>query len=133
MDWLRRRVKEGERAALAAFGVPAQPGLGSVGIKAPTSAPGLPSAPSAPSIPKPSIAKPSAGAGAGAGSVGGAAAKFAFNVGMGASSSSDGTGAVAGEPADTGRRPRSVIDRAFQRNEDDYATSSMPAPGSVAP
>jgi hypothetical protein len=57
--------------------------------------------------------------------------KVAFNVGMGASTSSDGAGAQAGEPVDTARRQRSVIDRAFQRNEDDYASSSMPLPGDV--
>lgn len=59
------------------------------------------------------------------------AAKVAFNVGMGASTSSDGTGATAGEPVDTDRRQRSVIDRTFQANEDNFATSSMPMPGSV--
>lgn len=55
--------------------------------------------------------------------------KTAFNVGMGASQASSGAGASRGDPADTGRRQRSVIERAFQRNEDDHATSSMPAPG----
>jgi hypothetical protein len=114
-------TKEGERAALAAFGLPSQPGIGSVGIKAPTSAPGLPSAPKAPSAPKvPAL-----------GTTGVEAAKVAFNVGMGASNSTDGAGATPGEPVDEGRRQRSVIDRAFQRNEDDYATSSMPLPGDV--
>lgn len=66
-------------------------------------------------------------------SLGVSAAKLAFAVGMGASNSSDGAGAAPGEPADTGRRQRSVIDRAFQRNEDDFATSSMPEPGDVSP
>ncbi len=126
---LRRMTKEGGRAALAAFGLPSQPGLGSVGIKAPTSAPGFPpagKAPSAPSVPS-ALKAP----GSPTGSAGVEAAKFAFNVGMGASTSHDGAGAQAGEPAEEGRRQRSVIDRAFQRNEDDYASSSMPLPGAV--
>lgn len=118
---LRRMTKKGERAALAAFGLSSQPGLGSVGIKAPTSAPGLPSAPKPPS--------PSAISGPTA--IGASPAKFAFNVGMGASTSTDSAGAQAGEPVDEGRRQRSVIDRALQRNDDDYATSSMPLPGDV--
>lgn len=123
---LRRMTKEGERAALAAFGLPSQPSLGSVGVKTPTKTPGLPGPaklPEAPAPPSPSSP-----------GIGIDAAKVAANVGMGASNSTDGTGAVAGEPADEGRRQRSVIDRAFQRNEDDYATSSMPMPGAaVAP
>jgi hypothetical protein len=123
---LQRRMKEGGRAALAAFGLPSQPGLGSVGIKAPTSAPGLPNAPKPPSPPK----APALGATTG-GATGIEAAKVAFNVGMGASTTHDGTGAQAGEPADEGRRQRSIIDRAFQCNDDDYATSSMSMPGAV--
>lgn len=121
---LRRMTKEGERAALAAFGVPSQPGLGSVGM-APPKAPGLPSM-KPPSVPK----TPGAPTG-GASSLGLDAAKVAFNVGMGASNSTSGAGAQASEPVDTARRQRSVIDRAFQRNEDDYASSSMPLPGAV--
>lgn len=131
---LRRMTKEGARAALAAFKLPSQPGLGSVGIKAPTSAPGFPPAGRAPSGPNvPSALKiPSTPTGtAGVATPGVEAAKFAFNVGMGASTSHDGAGAPAGEPADEGRRQRSVIDRALQRNDDDYATSSMPMPGAV--
>jgi hypothetical protein len=131
---LRRRVKEGRRAALAAFGLPSQPGLGSVGIKAPTSAPGFPPAgktPGGPGVPN-ALQPPSAPTGsAGVASPGVQAAKFAFNVGMGASTTHDGAGAQAGEPADEGRRQRSIIDRALQRNDDDYATSSMPMPGAV--
>ena len=62
------------------------------------------------------------------------AAKVAANVGLGYSNSSPGgTGAVRGEPADAGRRQRSVIDRAFQQNDDFFATSSMPMPGNVSP
>jgi hypothetical protein len=130
MSLLRQKSAEGGRAALAAFGMaaPPQPGLGSVGIK-------TPSAPSLPGMPKPSVPKmPSIGSmtgGSPGGSTGIDAAKVAFNVGMGASTSTDGAGAQAGEPADTGRRQRSVIDRALQRNDDDYATSSMPLPGDV--
>jgi hypothetical protein len=122
---LQRMTKEGARAALAAFGVPSQPGLGSVGM-APPKTPGLPGPAKPPSIPK---APGMPGASGGGASLGVDAAKVAFNVGMGASTSSDGAGAQAGEPVDTARRQRSVIDRAFQRNEDDYASSSMPLPG----
>jgi hypothetical protein len=122
---LRNRAQEGGRDALAAFGLPSQPGLGSVGIKAPTSAPGLPNAPKAPGAPKiPSTPMGTAGV---------ELPKLAFNVGMGASNSSDGTGSVAGEPADEGRRQRSVIDRVLQQNDDFYSTSSMPEPGAVSP
>ena len=125
MSRLTLRHKEGARDALAALGVGIpQPSLGSVGIKTP-SAPGLPGAARPPSPPKASGTIPSSPTG----SVGVDAAKVAFNVGMGASTSHDGTGGVPGEPADAGRRQRSVIDRALQRNEDDYATSSMPLPG----
>lgn len=127
MSLLSLRHKEGARAALAALGlgIP-QPSLGSVGIKTP-SAPGLPGPARPPGPPKVTSTVPASPTG----SVGVDAAKVAFNVGMGASTSHDGTGAAAGEPADTGRRQRSVIDRALQRNEDDYATSSMPLPGDV--
>ena len=122
MDGLLRRMTErGGRTALAAFGLPSQPSLGSVGVKTPTKAPGLPGPaklPEAPTPPAPSST-----------GIGVEAAKTAFAVGMGASNSTSGSGAVAGEPADTERRQRSVVDRAFQRNEDDYATSSMPLPG----
>jgi hypothetical protein len=55
--------------------------------------------------------------------------KRAADVGMAMSSARcEGPGAVRGEPADGGQRAKSVIDRAFQRNEDDFATSSMPNP-----
>lgn len=65
-------------------------------------------------------------------SLGMRAAKVAANVGMMSSSGrADGPGAVRGEPADEGRRQRSVIDRTFQANEDNFATSSMPLPGAV--
>ena len=123
---LRRAAYEGGRAALAAFGL-SQPSLGSVGIKVP-SAPGLPSS-KAPSVPK----APSVSSTGGGESLGMSAAKTAFAVGMGASTSCSGAGAARGEPADTARRQRSVIERAFQQNENDGATSSMPLPGNVAP
>lgn len=129
MSTLREKWADGYRTALAAFSLPAQPALGAVGIKAPTTAPGLPNAPKPPTVGKPptvSVSPPSVP------SVGsGGAPKIAFNVGMGASTSGDTSGAAAGEPVDTGRRQQSVVDRAFQRNEDDYATSSMPLPGAV--
>jgi hypothetical protein len=122
---LLRMVKEGGRAALAAFGMPGQPDIGSVGVKGPQSLTKLP--PPAkmplPDVPPTAMQPPESMMSPAA------KKKFAFNVGMGASTSSDGAGAVAGEPVDTARRQRSVIDRAFQRNEDDYASSSMPLPG----
>jgi hypothetical protein len=124
LSMLEHMCKEGARAAFAALGL-AQPSLGSVGIKAPTSAPGLPNAAKPPSPPKVTMPQSPTG------SIGVDAAKVAFNVGMGASTSTDGAGAQAGEPVDEGRRQRSVIDRALQRNDDDYATSSMPLPGDV--
>ena len=115
---------EGGRAALVKFGL-AQPSLSSVGIQAPTKAPGLPSPGQAPSrLGNPLPAVPDA--------PGVRAAKAAADVGMGFSTPRhEGPGGVPGEPADEGRRQRSVVDRAFQRNEDDYATSSMPLPGAV--
>jgi hypothetical protein len=132
MSLLRQKSAEGGRAALAAFNLPAQPGLGSVGIKPPTSAPGFPPAPKTPAAPSVSnILKPPAAPTGSAGIEAPGVGKLAFNVGMGASTSTDGAGAQAGEPADEGRRQRSVIDRALQRNDDDYATSSMPMPGAV--
>ena len=123
---LERMMKKGGRDALAAFGVPSQPSLGSIGVQSPVKAPGLPGPAKPPSVPKtPSV--PTGGASTATPDV----PKIAFNVGMGASTSSDGAGAPRGEPADEGRRQRSVIDRALQRNEDDYASSSMPLPGAV--
>jgi len=124
---IRQAAIEGGRAALAAFGLPSQPSLSSVGIKAP-SAPGIPKPGATPRLPSAggsgmSAPSPSPGAAMGG--------KLAFNVGMGSSTSSNGAGGVRGEPADEGRRQRSVIDRALQRNEDDHATSSMPLPGAV--
>lgn len=112
---------EGGRAALIKFGL-AQPSLSSVGISAPTKAPGLPSPGNAPARlgdgPPAALSPPPA--------------KAAADVGMGFSSGrAEGPGAVPGEPADEGRRQRSVVDRTFQANEDNFATSSMPLPGDV--
>lgn len=113
---LRQAVLEGGRVALATFGLPSQPSLASAGIGLPKT-PGIPRPGSAPSrLTGEGLSSPS---------------KTAFNVGMGASTATGGAGGAAGEPADHGRRQRSAIDRAFQRNEDDYATSSMPLPGAV--
>lgn len=114
---LRQAALQGGRVALATFGLPDQPSLASAGI----------GVPKIPGIPKPGSA-PSRLTGTGVES---APAKTAFNVGMGASTSTDGAGAGAADPVDHGRRQRSAIDRAFQRNEDDFATSSMPLPGAV--
>ncbi len=114
---LRQAALQGGRVALATFGLPDQPTLASAGFGVPKT----------PGIPKPGTA-PSRLTG---GNATPAAAKTAFNVGMGASTSTDGAGAGAADPVDQGRRQRSAIDRAFQRNEDDFATSSMPMPGAV--
>jgi hypothetical protein len=114
---LRQAALEGGRIALATFGLPSQPSLASAGI-------GLPKAPG---IPRPGPT-PSRLTGE---SLSSPPSKTAFNVGMGASTATGGAGGAAGEPAEHGRRQRSAIDRAFQRNEDDYATSSMPLPGAV--
>jgi hypothetical protein len=133
---LRRAYELGAQAARVKLGL-AQPSLPSVGIKAPVKAPGLPGPgkapsvganlqPSVPSIPNPTPAPMSLGM---------QAAKLADAVGMGMMTpGSDGAaGSVPGDPTDEGRRQRSVVDRAFQMNEDFYATSAMPEPGSVSP
>lgn len=112
---LRQAAALGGRAALAAFGLPDQPSPASVGIDVPKT-PGFPRSTTA----TPRRAGPAA-----------MTPKTAFNVGMGASQSSNGAGAGRGDPPDEGRHQRSIIDRAFQRNEDDYATSSTPAPGAA--
>lgn len=113
---LRQAALEGGRVALATFGLPDQPSLASAGINVPKT-PGIPRPGSSPSrLTGETMTSP---------------AKTAFNVGMGSSTATSGTGATADEPADKSRRQRSTIDRAFQRNEDDYATSSMPLPGAV--
>lgn len=124
---VREAAIKGGRAALAAFGLPSQPSLSSAGIKLP-SAPGIPKPGASPRLPSAGGSGLSAPSPSPAAATGG---KLAFNVGMGASTSGNGTGAASGDPADEGRRPRSTIDRAFQRNEDDYATSSMPLPGEM--
>lgn len=128
---LRHALQQGWRDALVKHGL-AQPSLGSVGIKAPVKAPGLPT-PGKVSMPKPnaSSSMPMPTSTSPAPSLGLQAAKVAANVGLMASTSSDGAGATRGTPADEGRRQRSVIDRTFQANEDNFATSSMPLPGSV--
>ncbi len=113
---LRQAALEGGRVALATYGLPNQPSLASAGI-------GIPKTPG---IPRPG-STPSRLTGEGVTSP----AKTAFNVGMGASTATAGAGGTTGEPIDHDRRQRSAIDRAFQRNEDDYATSSMPLPGAV--
>lgn len=59
--------------------------------------------------------------------------KAAAQEGMAGAGFTGGAGATRGEPADVGRRQRSVIDRAWDANERDYATSSMPLPGSISP
>lgn len=133
---LRRAYERGVRSALEKLGL-AQPSLPSVGIKSPVKAPGLPGVGQAPAVGAgvkpsvPSIQSPTPQPM----TLGMQAAKVAANVGMGMmTGGSDGaSGAVPGEPADEGRRQRSVVDRAFQQNEDFYATSTMPDPGAVSP
>lgn len=125
---LRQRYQEGAAFARAKLGL-AQPSLGAVGIKSPTKAPGLPGPASVPAIGKPSLKLDGGESGGGGTGLGLGAAKTGANVGLGASTSTDGAGGTRGEPDDMGRRQRSVIDRAFQANEDSAATSSMPLPG----
>lgn len=133
---LRRAYARGARSALEKLGL-AQPSLPSVGISSPVKAPGLPGVakapsvgpnlkPSVPSVPSPTPTPMSLGM---------QAAKVAENVGMGMMTAGhdSASGAVPGQPADAGRRQRSVVDRAFQQNEDFFSTSSMPEPGSVSP
>lgn len=135
MSLLHEMYKEGARAVMAAFKLPKPAPLKSVGM-APPKAPDLPATPRTKSVLSggrisPSPASPEGAMGSPANGVGVEAAKVAFNVGMGASQSTDGAGAQAGDPADTGRRQRSVVDRTFQANDDNFATSSMPLPGAI--
>ena len=121
---LRAAYETGWQAALTKFGASKGPPI------QPVDAPGGQGPVPLPKVTKPvsSLKKKEIG-------IGDRAAKFAANVGMGFSSARhEGPGSVRGEPADEGRRQRSVIDRTFQANDDNFATSSMPAPGvSVSP
>lgn len=140
---LRAAWTRGARAALEKLGIAGGvPTPGAVGMNTKMlSAPGFPK-PSATSMPakslKPLASNPvgnpaAAPTPAATGGLGGIP-KIAFNAGLGSSNSSDGTGGVRGEPADTGRRQQSVIDRAWQQHDDMGASSSMPLPGdNVAP
>lgn len=112
---LKAAYTRGAREAFAKFGLalPSQPSLKSINIK-------MDGLPAPGGLRKPSLGEQ--------------AAKTAANVGMAMSTSRhEGPGAVRGEPADEGRRVKSVIDRAFQRNEDDFATSSMSSPAGGIP
>lgn len=131
---LRLALQRGLSDAFTKHGL-AQPSLATVGISTPVKAPGLPSPGKAPPLPKPSVNAAGVPSDAAiAPSLGQRAAKVAANVGMMASTQGpEGIGASRGEPADEGRRQRSVIDRTFQANEDNFATSAMPMPGSVSP
>lgn len=128
---LRVAYQTGARAALEKLGL-TQPSLNQVGMARPgAGSSGLPgAAPKMPGLPTPSFKlEPEANP---APSLGQRAAKLAANVGMGASTERhEGPGAVPGEPADIGRRQRSVIDRTFQQNEDFFGSSPSPAPGAV--
>ena len=120
---LRDAFQRGVQDAFAKFALATQPSLRSVGIDVPK---GVPSAVKTPT----SRLTGAPTAPTGARTLGQEAAKVATNVGMGASQSrGGGAGASPGEPADAGRRQRSIIDRTFQQNDDFFATSSMPAPG----
>lgn len=127
---LRTAYNAGARGALEKLGI-AQPSIQSAGVKLPAVSnsslgstklqsrlqPTLKLEPNASSMPSPLT-------------LGAQAAKIGADVGMGASSGrAEGPGAVPGEPSDAGRRQRSVVDRTFQANEDNFATSSMPLPG----
>lgn len=126
---LRQAYTRGAEDAFKKHGL-AQPSLQSVGIKSPVKAPGLPGAAATTGLAKPPIAAPTGSAP----TLGISAAKAAAAVGMVGAGTNGGAGAVRGEPADEGRRQQSVIDRTFQANEDNFAASSMPAPGaSVSP
>lgn len=129
---LREAYSKGRQAALEKFGL-AQPPLKSIGIKPAVKAPDLPPPPKntpspllSPSLEFDPSANPVPTPGP---SLGMRAAKIAENVGMGALTGGGTAGGVRGEPADEGRRQRSVVDRTFQQNEDFFASSSMPAPG----
>jgi hypothetical protein len=132
---LRVAFERGARAALHKHGL-AQPSLDSVGIETPVKVPRLPGPGKTPSVGVPSLKlSPNASAIPSPLTLGMRAAKVAENVGIGMMSPGYDSlsGAVRGEPADEERRQRSVVDRAFQQNEDFYATSSMPEPAAVSP
>jgi hypothetical protein len=135
---LRHAAALGGREALAAFGIPKPPSLGSIGVKMPEMK----------GMPKPGnvTSRLSVGGAGGAGTPAPSPAfgtgampqaklshlKISFNVGIGASNMpAGGAGSVRGEPADEGRRQRSVIDRTFQVNDDVHSFSDSPAPGAV--
>lgn len=127
---LRRAYEIGRRAALEKLGL-AQPPLNQVGLARPgAGSSGLPgTTPKIPTTGTPSL-KLEMPSNSPSTSIGIRAAKVAANVGLGFSTARhDGPGAVRGEPADEGRRQRSVVDRTFQQNDDFFASSSTPAPG----
>jgi hypothetical protein len=132
---LRQAYERGAKAALDKHGV-AQPSLASVGIQTPVKAPRLPGPGRVPTLGMPSLKLDGdASAIPSPLTLGMQAAKVAANVGIGMMTPGydSASGAVRGEPADEGRRQRSTIDRAFQQNEDFFATSSMPEPAAVSP
>ena len=118
---LRTAFVYGAQDAFAKLGLAQPPLPKSINVPKMPAATGLPKTPSIASLEKPTDTVPSLGQ---------QAAKVAANVGLhSATPCNSGVGAVRGEPADEGRRVKSIIDRAFQRNEDDFATSSMSLPG----
>jgi hypothetical protein len=127
---LKAAYTRGAREAFAKFGfaVPKSPGTsGGIGAFKPLPAP-KPVVAKPPSITAPKVPGVPA-------AVKTPIIKGAADVGMAMSTARhEGPGAVRGEPADEGRRQKSVIDRAFQQNEDIGETSSMPRPsGGVFP
>ena len=134
---LRLAYREGIRAGLVKHGLAKQPSIKSTGVKNPSDTKDLPDLPKAKNIPLRSQAKTNESSAPSTPEIPKIPDLFksAFNVGLGASSApmAESAGAVRGDPPDEGRRQRSVVDRTFQENEDSFATSSMPLPGSVSP
>ncbi len=119
---LKAAYTRGAREAFAKFGLNKQPALPKGEFK-------LPKSEGLPPLPPPENYKPPGPVD----SLGENAAKNAADVGMAMSTARhEGPGAVRGEPADAGRRQESIIERAFQANEDLAATSSMPRPAGGA-
>lgn len=101
---LRRAASIGGRDALAAFGLSKFDQPSIASVGIP-----LPNAPGLPAIKGPSTPSPFK----------------AFSAPKAAT--------YRGEPADTGRRPESAVERAFQAFDDRGATSDMPEPGAAPP
>lgn len=122
---LSRFYKRGYDAAVRKY-AGKQPSLSSAGVFLPVKATGLPSPGTRavgvpPNPPELAATKP-------------LEAKKASQVGMGFTSKGDISQSISGMPQSTPdktKRQTSVISRAFQANDDNYATSSMTPPGAV--